>query len=398
MEDHVNKSARTSYADLNALLAIIIFIDLLFLPRLLFAFGIPVSLLIVIGSIVFIGSSRSVYFNYIGMFMFLLFIVIMSTSVNFGVITFKNIEPVESFKRILQFSTILFYSFYRIDANRLKSTLIIVLRVFYVWVFCFMLLSYYNPAIYYSLMTQIYPEAVEYMEWNLASFRFSYFYTDPNSAAYLICFTLAAYVFWERQLRWGVLCGTLATLTIIGTQSRGAYIALLFISVFILFRKEASITKKILTVFVITLLVCAISLYFSEEVQLAYKVYEVRLAGEDELGGGRVGKYLYFLQNLNVLPFGTGYNLLRDGEEFRPHSDFIRLNLSYGILALPLLLYYIFPRRSSQLLLFLMFLIPFLINTVIDDYRLLPLYLLLFGLLGQFGSSTKTTQILMRKN
>jgi len=395
MEDHVNKSARPSYADLNILLAIIIFIDLLFLPRLLFAFGIPVSLLIVIGSIFFIRSSRSISFNYIGLFVFLSLIVTMSTSVIFGVITFKNIEPVESFKRVLQFATILFYSFYRIDAARLKSALIIVLRVFYVWIFCLMLLSYYNPTVYYSLLTKIYPEAVEYMEWNLASFRFSYFYTDPNSAAYLICFTLAAYVFLERHLRWGLLCGTLATLTVIGTQSRGAYIALLLIFIFIVFRKEVSQRKKNLAILIIAASVFAIATYYSDEVQGAYKIYQMRLEGEDELGGGRAGKYLYFLQNLNVLPFGTGYNLLIDGSEFRPHSDLIRLNLSYGAFALPLLLYYVFPRRRSQLLLFLVFLLPFLINTVIDDYRLLPLYLLLFGMLGQLGSK-KTTQILLR--
>lgn len=397
MEDHVNKSARLSYSDLNSVLAIMIFIDLLFLPRLLFAFGIPASLLIVIGSIFFISSSRSTYFNNTGLFVFLALIATMSTSVVIGVITFKNVEPVESFKRVLQLATILFYSLYYINVTRLKSALIILLRIFYLWVFCLMLLSYYNPDVYYGFVAKIYPEAVEYLEWNIATFRFSYFYTDPNSAAYLFSFTLAAYAFLEYQLRWGLISGTLATLTIIGTQSRGAYIALLFIFIFILFRKEASTAKKILITSAIALLVCVVGLYFSEEVQLAYKVYEVRLAGEDELGGGRAGKYLYFLQNLNVLPFGTGYNLLRDGEEFRPHSDFIRLNLAYGILALPLLLYYVLPRCRSQLLLFLVFLLPFLINTVIDDYRLLPLYLLLFGLLGQLGSE-KTTKVLMHKN
>lgn len=387
MESYNSKKLRVSYNDLNSVFSIFIFIDLLFLPRLLFVFGIPVSLLFVILSIIFINSSRSVSFNYLSLFLFISLLTIMSTSTSFGIITDVNPEPLESFKRVLQLATLLLYSFYRLDIKEIKSGLIIVLRIFYVWIFSLMLLSYFNSTFYYSFMSKIYPEAVEYLEWNLATFRFSYFYTDPNSAAYLICLTLAVYAFWENKLSWGLICGFLASLTIIGTQSRGAYIVLLIIFMFILFRKKTSVSNKMLITFVITLLASAVYLYFGDEVQQAYKIYEMRLAGEEDLGGGRTGKYFYFLQNLNILPFGTGYSLLRDGLEFRPHSDLIRLNLSYGAFALPLLLYYVFPRRRSQLLLFLVFLVPFLINTVIDDYRLLPMYLLLSGLLGQANNS-----------
>lgn len=387
MEDHVRKHAQPAYADLNTALATVIFIDLLFFPRLLFAFGIPVSLLIIIGSIVFLNSSRSLTFNHLGLLPFLALLTLMSTSVTLGMLTFKNVDPVESFKRVLQLSTLLFYSFYRIYINKIQSALVFVLRGFYVWVFCLMLLSYSNPILYKRILTQIYPESLDNLEWNLATFRYSYFYTDPNSAAYLICFTLAAYAFLERQLLWGLLCGTLATLTVIGTQSRGAYVTLLIIFMFVVLRKEVSRVKKLLTILMFILSVLAIASYYKYEVQQAYKIYKLRISSEDELGGGRAGKYIYFLQNLNVLPFGTGYNLLRDGFEFRPHSDLIRLNLSYGAFALPVLLYFVLPRRKLQLPLFLVFLVPFLINTVIDDYRLLPLYLLLFGLLGQLDNT-----------
>jgi hypothetical protein len=129
-----------------------------------------------------------------------------------------------------------------------------------------------------------------------------------------------------------------------------------------------------------------LAFFYSEEIEMAYSIFDSRFEQEQDLGGGRSGKYHYFVENFNFLPIGSGYHLRQNGEEFRPHSDLIRINLSYGVLALPLLLYFVFPRRKSQALLFVVFLVPFLINTVIDDYRLFGMYLLLFGILGRVDS------------
>jgi hypothetical protein len=167
---------------------------------------------------------------------------------------------------------------------------------------------------------------------------------------------------------------------------------MLLIFFYMLFCSDAPLGMKLRFIAFIGLLVGALATFYSEEITTAYAVFEGRFDQEGDVGGGRADKYAYFLQNLNVLPFGPGYHLQRSGAEFRPHSDLIRLNLAYGILALPLILYFVLPRRRSQVLLFAVFLVPFLINTVIDDYRLFPMYLLLFALLGQLDTARAATR------
>lgn len=362
-------------------LAVLVFIDLLFFPRLLFAFGIPLSLIIVIGSI-----SRE-RFNRRGVICLLVLSASMFASVAFGTISDSNNMPIESLKRVFQLLTILLYAFYRVNLALVSATLVKVLRVFYVYVFCSMLLFFFDPDLYTRLVSNIYPETKEQLENTLLTLRFAYFFSDPNSAGYFICLTLVAYLSLERQRSWTLLCAILAIATVIATQSRGSYIALLFIFFYLFYVSEAPRGAKLRVILFIGLMTWALVIFFSDEISQAYAVFEIRLHEEEAmdagLGGGRAGKYAYFLQNLNMLPFGSGYHLQRGGLEFRPHSDLIRLNLSYGVLALPVMLYFVFPRRRSQILLFAVFLIPFMINSVIDDYRLFPMYLLLFGLLSQ---------------
>lgn len=362
-------------------LAVLIFIDLLFFPRLLFAFGIPFSLLIVLLSITRVRLKLQ------DVLCLLILGVSMFTSVLFGTLTGENIVPYESIKRVLQLITILVYALYRVDYSEIKLVMIKLFRVFYLYLFCVMLLFFIAPEIYEQLVVSIYPEALDQLLNNLLNRRFPYVFSDPNSAGYLISFTLVAYFAFERQKFWGILCGSMATIAVVATQSRGAYVALLLIFIHLLLSSHIRVRTKIAVLVFTALAVSAVAPIYRENIEQAYTVFESRFGQEEDLSGGRLDKYVYWLQNLNLLPFGTGYHLQRDGVEFRPHSDLIRLNLAYGILALPLMLYFVFPRHRSQMLLFVVFLIPFLINTVIDDYRLLPVYLLLFMLLSQLQTN-----------
>ena len=354
--------------------------DLLFFPRLLFAFGIPISLL-VIGATFFYRP-----FQLMRMVIALALLVLMLSSVTYGAASGQNMIPEESLKRAVQLFTILFYSFYRLDAETVRPVLVNILRCFYVWTFCTMLLFFLHPDIYRQFVAAIYPETLDQLDNTLEIFRFAYIYSDPNSAAYLLCFTLVAYLFFERKLNWGVICTTMALITILATQSRGAYIAVTVILLYFSASLRAPQHKRFLVIISAGLALWSLASYYSEEIDQAYSFFEARFDQEEDLGGGRAGKYKYFLENFNFLPIGSGYHLQKEWVEFRPHSDLIRINLSYGFLALPLFFYFIFPRRKSQVLLFIVFLVPFLINTVIDDYRLFGIYLLLFGLLGQFDS------------
>ena len=366
------------------LLPVIVVADLLFVPRMLFAFGIPASLLIVM--IALLREKLSLR----GMACFVVLVLSMLASVIFGTASVRNAVPAESFKRVLQLTTILFYAFYRFDADGIQDALVKVFRAFYIYLFCLTLLFYLDADLYEMLFSLIYPEAMDEMQSNFEHLRFAYFFTDPNSTGYFICFTLAGYLCLERAAKWAMVCGVLATMTVITTQSRGAYVALLLIFSHLLFLSEARRGTKFGVVAFIALALAAIAFTSWDEIMPAYGVFEARFDQEDDLGGGRIDKYAYFLENLNLLPFGPGYHVRRDGIEFRPHSDLIRLNLAYGLLALPALLHFVLPRRKSQVLLFVVFVIPFLINTVVDDYRLFPMYLLLLTLLGQVGRHSIT--------
>jgi hypothetical protein len=61
----------------------------------------------------------------------------------------------------------------------------------------------------------------------------------------------------------------------------------------------------------------------------------------------------------------------------------IRLGLSYGIFSFPLFYYFIRPRAKDQRLFFLLVIVPFLLNSLIDDYRLLGFAILTFNLLKE---------------
>jgi hypothetical protein len=367
-------------------LGIFVIADLLFFPRLTFLASIPFSLFIVIVSI----SKERLSQKHVMALLF--FTLVMFTSVFFGIVSGANILPVESIKRALQLITILFYAFYIINLNEIRVALVKVLRAFYFYVFSFMLIFYLAPEIYENMILLLYPEAADSIGFAFEHFRFPYIFQDSNSAAYLICFTLVVYFALETHKFWGMLCGVMAVAVIVVVQSRGAYIALSLILTNLLLSSNLSIRKKVALMLFIAFAMSALAAVYSNEIELANMVFQDRMTQEEAfgegLGGGRTGKYLYWLQNYNLLPFGTGYNLQVNGIEFKPHSDLIRLNLSYGVLALPLLLYFVFPRQKSQILLFVVFLLPLLINTVIDDYRLLSVYLLLFTLMGQLKTDT----------
>lgn len=372
---------------LIASLQLFVLIDLLFFPRLVFLFHIPASLLIVVFLII---ANR---FQLQKLQISLLFLFVSLLSVFYGATSNYNTFPEDSLKRAFQLFTILLYSFLVIDLEKIILSIVKILRVFFVYVFFMLIIFYGLPEFYFSIISTLYPEALSQASNNIENLRFMYIFSDPNSAAFMLCFCLAAYAMIEKNSKWGFLCFCLGLAAILATQSRGGYLAfIIIISYLIIFAKASLFTKlKICLLGGVVLLI--VSSYFSKELAHLYSLFEARFEQEDSLGGGRLEKYVFFLNNINFLPFGVGYHLQQNGAKFLPHSDLIRLNLAYGLFALPLLLYFIIPRRRSQLLIFSVFLVPFLINTVIDDYRLFGLYLLLFRILGKHPDSVNSIQV-----
>jgi hypothetical protein len=239
------------------------------------------------------------------------------------------------------------------------------------------------PEFYFNTISYFYPETVEYLLWNIQSLRFPYIFSDPNSAAYLISIITFLYIQLESNWSFLVFSLLISVVSVILTQSRGGLICEAIIFLFFIFSNLSP--KKILGIALIIILILFAFWYLMGDfISDFYEVSLSRIDSEDgDVGGGRVGKYFYFIKNINFYPFGFGYTLFREGIEFRPHSDLIRLNLSYGIFSIPLF-FYLFPNKSkSQITFLFIILIPFLINSLIDDFRLLGLAILVSIVISQ---------------
>lgn len=322
-----------------------------------------------------------------------MFFIIGILSIINGLLYKGDYYIIEDLKRVLQLITILLYSIIFINKDKL---IVNIFRIFYLWVFTLVLFFYAYPDLYKLISNFLYPEMLDTFEGNVLDYRFNYFYSDPNTCGYFICLTLFLYYSIEKNNTIFFFCSVLASIVILTTQSRGAYIGLSFIFIFIFIKSQISLLKKIIITSVIIAFIFAITGIFENFYNSIYRIFEIRMEAEKTLGqglgGGRIGKYEYFINNINLWPIGVGYSLLRDGVDFRPHSDLIRLNLSYGIFSIPLFLYFVFPREKSQITLFIIFLIPFLINSIVDDYKLFPFYLIAYNILGQTSNSSINTK------
>lgn len=375
----------------NFILAIIV-IDLLFMPRILPLFGIPASLFFVCFYIVTTEHSKKLLF-----YLYLIFFVGFISSC-LG-IALKGHYFIDDSKRIIQLSSALLYTFVLLRPKHINIRLLrLILVLFFMWLALLALVFALKQELYIQIIQLIYPETIDTIDENLNAFRFSYFFSDPNSAGYFLCFATYLYMMIQSRQKYRFFIYLAVLPLIILTQSRGAYIAYMVIFVSIISDDTIDRYKKYLTLFALTSVCVALWIFFSELIYSVFDLFEARANAEEALGeglgGGRIGKYVYFFTNLNPLPFGTGYFLLKDGLEFRPHSDLIRINFAYGLPFLLLLAVFVLPKSKHLLPLFVLFLIPFLINTIIDDYKLLPFYLVAMNII----TSAKFMQIQNRFN
>jgi len=258
-----------------------------------------------------------------------------------------------------------------------------ILKIFFVYVMVLSLVFAYNMSLYQEIISYMYPEALPSLHHNVEHMRFAYLFFDPNSAAYFIVLCLSFYLLLEKKFMSILMFVVISAIPVLLTQSRGGFVAFSFVLIFLLFFSELDIRERLLFFVSISLLLFLYYIQYQDSVQHMYIMFSERLQQEDDFGGGRLDKYKYFIENFNFTPFGVGYNLHINGFDFRPHSDLIRLNLSYGIVAIPLFAYFVYPRYRNQYLLFFVMLAPFFLNTAIDNYRIMPLYFLVFNFFGE---------------
>jgi hypothetical protein len=365
-------------------------IDLLFFPRILFALGISIAYL-VIPVILLIGNSK---FKIHRLMLILLMVIILLISLFYGQEVIKNTDFTEDFKRVGQLSILMLFSllpFVKVHLSKELANKII--NLFYFYNIVLLGLFIFSSGAYTSYMELIYPECLEQIEENTYSYRYSYVFTDPNTLGYMLVLIFSSQAI-INNLKISELKTALTLVLLISTQSRGAFFAFLCCLLYLSIIEPKLYFKKYLT---IGFFLVAVSIFIDlNPILLLFDLLETRSKFEQEVGlsfgGGRVEKYLYFFSQLSFIPFGSGYTLYRDGQVFLPHSDLIRIILSYGYLALIIFIYMINYKFKHRFIVYVSIATPFLINTLIDDFRLLPLFFVLVTLIinTQMVSSDET--------
>ncbi len=365
----------------------ILIIDLTLFPR--FYYSTPVFfILLPFVIIIFGGYKNSDLIGYILLF------YIISVSVLWSGFNSKEYFE-ENFKRGAQFLLILLlvmFEFRKINYALLSKYICIFVPFLYFIIFFLMYLFYFSPDLYSSIVIWVYPEAVSMLDINLDNKRFAFHFTDPNSLAYMMVIILAFLLSLRLPISQHLFFLVCTLAVVMATQSRGgllAYSSVFLIYYILLVRCFSLKIYFFLAATTITLLIFnfhgeIISVFLESLSDRA----EIESSKENGFGGSRKESWEYFFRNININPFfGSGYSLEQEGELYRPHSDFIRFNLSYGII-IYFVFFYIFRAATIRCAMLLTaFIVPFLFNTVIDDYRLFGIFVIFFSIIKNYNDS-----------
>lgn len=366
----LNKESLISY------FVVFIVIDLLFLPNFLASTPLSFYLLILLSPFLLAFKKEEVL-------IYIMFLVCMLASVTNG-LTIYSSGSQENIKRLIQLSLVLllvFLNFKRINFSLVERLIIRVVTTFVFYTFTLFLVSILASDLYISIMSVLSPNAAEMISANVDMFRFSYMFSDPNTFGYLLVFISIYYLYYTKVTLENILVIFLTLVLILSTQSRGALLSFAcFITFFYVANLKISLASMKKSFFIILFLVSVFFIfqdYFLFISEAFEKRSEIEEAMGTGLGGGRDKKYYYLISNFNLSFYGVGYSLFIDGIEFRPHSDLIRIILSYGTFSLFLFFLLFLPNNRKSFLLLFSFLFPFLLNSVIDDYRIFGLFVIL---------------------
>jgi len=327
----------------------------------------------------------------------LLFGVLVAGAVlSVGVSYFANYSSeylTENTKRLFQvLSTFVYFFYFRWVASRVPVDVRPVLRVFLAWFWILSIAFVLRPGATGDFIRVVYGRLVISEETLAEHLRFSYLFTDPNTAAYFLLVAASGLLMSSRSLRSQlVLLASLAPLVFL-TQSRGALVAYALVGLLTVYppQRLARVFLSVRRAGILLLVaasLAAVLIYFkvsgNENFEIAKLAYERLFEASSEqyaTGGSRLYIWERFWTSHLPLPLGTGYVLEVAGVAQGPHSDVLRFTYSYGLISLGAILVFFFRRTLAFPALILPALMAFLINTLIDDQKLVALFLALLGI------------------
>ena len=174
--------------------------------------------------------------------------------------------------------------------------------------------------------------------------RFTYTFTDPNTAAYFYLIATISYISFYKENIYEIVAMLFFTgITVVATQSVGAAVAvfatmILYVVRGINFKKiEKKRIFKIISYIIIMIILFSIIIEYVTNIEVALERYKSRAQSDAVYSR----KYIYarVISNITIYPFGRGYTLFIDQSPIRPHSDHIRIFYSYGLICYILVIY-----------------------------------------------------------
>ncbi|MCX5831446.1 MAG: O-antigen ligase family protein [Deltaproteobacteria bacterium] len=360
-----------------------IVIDLLFFPYVPF-FVMPMSLPFVVAAL-FLGTESPCH-NAISLLY--LFSVCVVISVIAGLIFYGDESMLEDFKRAGQLLSSFAYYLYFKSSLKKRAFDPTNILIFFIFSQLFLIFFFYNnPDGFSVLRIKMAPATAGTVEHIYKHFRYTYFFSDPNTVAYfsLVCAFFVLHTHSSIILKWCMLL--ISCLIIVATNSRGAVLcmaALISLSLYRVFRGRISVSltllkKNICGIFVLVMVFTIFAATDTgkmsfETMEAVYTLFEQRSgAAEYYESGGETRLDIWHNIVSTYVPsfFGWGYSFLGT-----PHTDHLRMIYSYGIVAYGILLYLVF---RFILVPGFEFLIPafmaFSINSLIDEQKFFALVL-----------------------
>lgn len=365
----------------------ILLIDLLIAPYLQF-FIIPMGLLAIIFLPLFINITIKLD-RYVGFFAVIFFSVIISAFLSF----FRpsaSIYLLDNFKYSMQFISLFLYFFiFRWYAMKKMQNDKFIISALYIFAFWYVLLAIFyvvNPIYTIDLIKFIYGRTTVNVTDFAFDFRFPYIFQDANTAIYFFLMA-TGFIYILRPTRINFyLFFVLGAFTTLLSQSTGGLLAWLIMSVLMTADNFKFSFKHFLflgiAIFLFLTSFYIVNSYFSwEKINFFYDLAYERFTDDDRIssGGGRLHHWLN-LFHMYPLPIGRGYFLYDKTSTLPPHSDFLGLIYRYGLLALIPTLLFLFYRVKKLIFIFPAVIIPFLVNSLIDESKFFALYLAFLGL------------------
>lgn len=373
---------------LNQALMYFIFIDLLFFPYFPF-FVMPISLPFVVARL-FLGSESA---DRNATSLFILFSVCVFFSVIAGLIIYNGEHFLGDFKRVGQLLSSFAYYFFFKSALKKRTFDPTNILVFFIFSQLLLIIFFYtNIEGFSAFRIKMAPATIGTVEDIYEHFRYTYIFSDPNTAAYfsLVCAFFVLHSHSSIILKWCML--VISSVIVVATNSRGAVLCmavLILLWIYRMLRGRISVSFTFLkkNIYVIIVLVTLFIMFTATDtgkrsfgtMDEVYTLFKQRSVAAESFDSGNKSnafdsrfKIWHSVVSTSV-PFflGRGYNAFG-----KTHTDHLRIIYSYGIVAYVILLYFVFRFILKPGFEFLIpAFVAFSINTLIDEQKFFVLVL-----------------------